>query len=220
MAESREPHPPSDPRPTLGRDSLMSRAEQDRSMRVQLIAALVLGVAFIASGLYLWRRPRTPSDGSALEAAAASASASVGDAAGPPVAVAEAGTPPPVTLSDTRILACHDRGPKKTAPDQCDHLAPLEKALANAVEQSAACLPESVGGATIEYVADVSFLRHRVSVILPRAGRSVRDQKALVACASAVRSAMSAVELGSVDHQHARYKISVTATYRHALRGG
>jgi hypothetical protein len=82
------------------------------------------------------------------------------------------------------------------------------------VEQYAACVVPSSPGASIEYVADVSFARRRVSVSLPRAGRSVQDRKVLRACASAVRGAMQAVALDGVDHQHARYQIAITATYR------
>jgi hypothetical protein len=59
----------------------------------------------------------------------------------------------------------------------------------------------------------VSFSRRKVSVILPRAGRSVRDRKVLSACATAVRGAMGGLALDGIDHQHAQYRISVIATY-------
>jgi hypothetical protein len=52
-----------------------------------------------------------------------------------------------------------------------------------------------------------------VHVAVPRAGRSLDDRKALVACAAAVRGAMQGLTLESVTHGHARYKIAVTATY-------
>jgi hypothetical protein len=198
----------------------VSRAAQDRSARTQLGAALLVGLVLIASGLYLWRRPRLQADAATIAETDTSAASAADDAGGRIIAAADAGSPSPITLSDTRVVACHDRGPKKTPADQCDHVATLEKALVNAVEQSAACVPESVGAGTIEYVADVSFSRHKVSVVLPRAGRSVRDLKVVGACATAVRSAMYSVPLEGFDHQHARYKISVTATYRHAVRGG
>ncbi len=195
----------------------MSRAAHDRSVRVQFGAALVLGLILLATGLYLWRRPHTPADASSADAEPA-ASIAVADAAPAPVPTAEA--PAPVTLSDARVLACHDRGTRKTAPDQCDHVATVEKALTTAVEEAVGCMPTSVSGGTIEYVADVSFLRHKLLVTLPRAGRSVHDRKILSACASAVRSAMHRLPLDGVSHDHARYQISVTATYRGAARGG
>jgi hypothetical protein len=184
-------------------------------MRVQIAAALLVGLVLVATGLYLWRRPHTPADSTVSDAASASASAPSALGSSPSLtSPADAGRPSPVTLSDARVIGCHDRGPKKTPADECDHVAPIEKALANAVEQSASCVPDSVNGGTIEYVADVSFLRHKVNVVLPRGGRSVRDRKVLVACATAVRSAMTAVPLDGLDHQHARYRIAVTATYR------
>jgi hypothetical protein len=118
------------------------------------------------------------------------------------------------------VLACQDRGSKKTAPDQCDHVARLEQALSSAITQSASCVPAGSSGGTIEYIADVSFSRHKVSVSLPRAGRSLRDKHVIHACSMAVRGAMHAMPLEGVDHEHARYKIAVTATYRGAGTGG
>jgi hypothetical protein len=224
MSEPREPvHPPSDPRPALRRTRL-SRVPEDRPFRVELAAALVLGVALVVSGLFLWRRPRAATDPAAE---APSATAVGAEDSGATAAVVDAG-PPPVVLSEARVLGCHDPGPRKTPPDQCDHVSSIEKALASAVERSASCAshpavtgatsssspPGAASGGTIEYVADVSFRRHKVSVILPRAGRSVHDRKVLAACASAVRGAMTGVALDGVGHEHARYQIAVIATYR------
>lgn len=219
MADRREPsHPPSDPHPALARAGSLLGAE-DRPVRVQLVGALLLGLVLVASGLWLWRRPRSAEAATSPEPAVASAAVPLvaGDAglAGVGIGIgAEAGAPGPVTLSDTRILACHDRGPKKTPADQCDHVAPIEQALTGAITQASACVPPAAGGGTIEYVADVSFLRHKLNVSLPRAGRSVHDRKVLRACSTAVRGALQGVALDGVDHQHARYKIAVTATYR------
>ena len=197
------------------------RAADDRSVRAQVAAALLVGFVLVAVGLYMWRRPRHSAEPSAADLAALeSASAAVDLAAVPPAVASTADSSSPVKLSDARVLGCHDRGPRKTPVDQCDHLAPVEKALTSAVEHAAACVPDSTGGGTIEYVADISFLRHKVNVLLPRAGRSVSDRKVIGACGAAVRSAMQAVSLDGMDHQHARYKISVTATYRHSAPGG
>jgi hypothetical protein len=195
---------------------------EDRPVRVQLVGALLLGLVLVASGLYLWRRPRSGADSSSSDPAAASAS--IAPLAGDPGIVAppavDAGASSPVALSDARILACHDRGSKKTPPDQCDHIGSIERALSSAISQASACVPTAGGGGTIEYVADVSFSRHRVNVSLPRAGRSVHDRKVLRACSTAVRGALQGVALDGVDHQHARYQIAVTATYRGSASGG
>jgi hypothetical protein len=48
----------------------------------------------------------------------------------------------------------------------------------------------------------------------------VHDRKALRACSTAVRGALQGVALEGMDHQHARYKIAVTATYRGTSNGG
>jgi hypothetical protein len=195
----------------------------DRPGRLQLGAALLLGLVLVASGLYMWRRPRS-TEGQADDTAATapSAMASPGDAGAILGAFpAEAGAASGVAITEPRVLACQDRGSKRTAPDACDRLAPVEKALADAINQAATCVQSGTSnGGTIEYVADVSFSRHKVGVSLPRAGRSVHDKKALRSCASAVRSALSGMALDGVDHQHARYKIAVTATYKGSAASG
>jgi hypothetical protein len=209
----REPsHPPSDPRPARMRSSGDGFPAADRPARAQLILTTLAGLVLVASGLYLWRRPRTPADSG--DAVPASASAMAVEDARAPLARMDAGGPSTVTVSEPRILGCHDKGSRKTPADQCDHVATVEQALAQAIEQSAACGSSSTSGGSIEYLADVSFLRHRVHVSLPRMGRSMHDRKVVGACATAVREAMQAVTLDAADHQHARYQISVTATYR------
>jgi hypothetical protein len=215
MGDRREPsHPPSDPHPALVRPGGVFAVE-DRPVRLQLVGALLLGLVLVASGLYVWRRPRSAdSPSSELSPAASAASQDTAVSAAASVSGGDAGAEGAApALSAARVLGCHDRGSRKTPPDQCDHLATVEQALSSAIEQAASCVPTASGG-TIEYVADVSFLRHKVTVSLPRAGRSVRDGKVLRACSTAVRGAMQGVALSSVDHAHARYKIAVTATYR------
>jgi hypothetical protein len=181
-------------------------------VRIQLVAALVLGLVLVASGLYLWRRPHASGDASSSGTASGAPDADIGDA-GAVAVVVEAG-PPPVSISEPRLLGCHDRGPKVTPADACDHIAPVEQALSKAIEQSVACFPSTGDGATIEYVADVSFSRHKVRVSMPRTGRSEHDRKVVSGCGTAIREAMHALELDGIEHQHARYEIAVTASYR------
>lgn len=205
-------HPPSEPHPSFSRSRppAPSMALEDRPVRVQLIVALVLGLVLVATGL-LWRRPRTSAEGAVAEAGPAA------DAGGPDDGSAHLSAidaaPPPVALSEPRVLGCHDRGTRVTSPEDCDHLASVEQALSQAIEQAVGCFPATQDGATIEYLADVSFSRHKFRVMLPRAGRSTRDRKVVSACAAAVRESMH-LELEKVDHRHARYEISITATYK------
>jgi hypothetical protein len=125
-------------------------------------------------------------------------------------------------VSEARVLGCHDRGPKVTPPDQCDHVPAVEKALSAAIEQAASCVSPSASGgpSTIEYVVELSFLHSRLTVSLPHEGRSVRDRRVVHACASAVRAAMQLTQLQGVPHEHAQYKIALTATYRGAPDAG
>lgn len=222
MARREPSHPPSDPHTV--RVSGIAFGQDDRPGRLQLGAALLLGLVLVASGLYLWRRPHSSADSSADDPAAAllpSAGALAGDAGMITGALgAEAGSPSQVALSEPRVLACQDSGSKKTPPDACDRLAPVEQALANAITQAATCVQNAGAGGTIEYVADVSFSRHQVHVSLPKAGRSMHDRKVLRSCSAAVRTGLQGLGLDSIDHQHARYKIAVTATYHGSASGG
>jgi hypothetical protein len=229
MPARREPsHPPSDPHPSrVSGPAFGGLAGDEGPGRLQLGAALLLGLVLVASGLYMWRRPRSvdasPDDTAAASASGTAALGAIGDAGLVLGAFApDAGGPSAVALTEPRVLNCQDRGSKTTAPDACDRLAPVERALADAINHAATCVQAggTAGGGTIEYVADVSFSRHKVGVSLPRAGRSVHDRKAIRSCATAVRSALQAMALDSVDHQHARYKIAVTATYKGTASGG
>ena len=208
--------PPSDPRPTRARTRGDGFPTVDPPPRAQLIGAVVVGLALVASGVYLWRRPRGAVDPRSV---APSASALAVEDARSPAGLLDAGGPSTVTLSEARVLACHDKGIRKTPAEQCDHLATVEQALARAISQTASCSAASNAGGTIEYVADVSFLRRKVKISLPRSGRSLRDRRVVEACAVAVREAMDAVPLDGADHEHSRYKISVTATYRGKIQG-
>jgi hypothetical protein len=224
MVDKRQPSlPPSDPRqpaggpfaPRNGRDDFVAG---DRPGRAVLVGAVVFGLMLVATGVYLWRRPSARIDGGG-ESALGAPSPSVGDDAAPAPVVAEVQPLSPVTLSDARVLGCHDKGRATTPPDECDHLPVIEQALARVIKQAVSCVPDTSSAGAIEYIADVSFSRHRLRVSLPRAGRSVRDRKVIHACATAVRDGMQTVALDSVDHKHARYSISVTATYRGSSAG-
>ena len=205
-SSSRASVPPSEPRSS--RASLSSLdAAVERPARLQMIVALMLGLVLVAIPLYLWRRPRADS---------IAVTRSGGDAASPqamtmtPPETARADPRP--TLSEPRVLACQDPGPKKTPAERCDHLVDLEKAFAKAIEDSFACVPKDASG-TIQYVADVSFKRRTIGVFAPKGGRSIRSSKVASGCASAVKKKLYAVVLDGMPHEHARYKIAITATY-------
>lgn len=211
--------PPSEPRPA-SRSGIQTAdalgGGWDRPARLQMIAALLLGLVLVTIPLYLWRRPRAEAEpivGS--EPGASSPALGVSVAAPPPVA--EAGA---LSLGEPHIGSCQDPGSKKTAADQCDRLPVVEKALARAIEDSAGCVPDSAGGGTIVYVADVSFARKKAPIVLtlPKDGRSLHNAKAIAACTSAVKQKLVGQTLDGVTHAHARYHVAITATYPGPVR--
>jgi hypothetical protein len=202
--------PPSEPRPSRGSLSVID-AHVDRPARLQLIIALLLGLVLVAIPLYLWRRPRA-------ESIAVTAPADGGAA---PVDTLGAGGSPPeerVTVSEPRLLSCHDPGPKKTPTEHCDRLADVEKALAKAVEESASCVPKDAGGGAIPFVAEVHFKKRTLSVTSPKEGRTLKNAKVAGACALALKAKLSSVQLDGMKHEHQRYRIGVTATYPGATK--
>src|SRR5258708_10835389 len=215
MSEFRAPsRPPSDPYAALARGRATVGVPPDRPTPTQLVAASLVGLLLLTGGLFMWRVPHSAADGVPPEATAGRPlERAADDDAGDRPSI-DAGTiAAPVVLSGARVVGWHDRGSRKTTPDACDRVVALERALSLAIEHAVGCLPTSPEGATIEYLADVSFTRHKVRVSLPRLARTVHGRKIVSACAAAVRDGMAGVALGNMDHQHARYQISITATY-------
>lgn len=226
---------PAEPRALRrGRPSELSALDAglERPARIQMAIATVLGIALVAIPLYLWRRPRSVNEAvgdsarpqASAEVANADAAAAPGGAAGAGAAAgvgAAAGgqgsgaATPGVALSDARVVECHDAGSKKTAPADCDHLPAVEKTIAAAIVQSASCVPASAGGGTIEYEADVSFLRKHnpIAITAPHDGRTVKGAHVAVACIKAIKAALGPPALSNVPHTHGRYKITIVATY-------
>jgi hypothetical protein len=209
---SRASVPPSEPRSTSrGSFSQLDIGGADRPARLQMIVALILGLVLVAIPLYLWRRPRA-------DAVAVSGASDGGTEPSTAAPAAPAASEEKPTVTDVRNLLCQDPGPKKTAPEQCDHVVDVEKAFAKAIEESAGCMPKEAGGGTVIYVAEVSFKRKVLNVATPKEGRTIKNLKAIGACQAAVKSRLQALPLDPITHAHARYKISVTATYPGAVK--
>jgi hypothetical protein len=190
----------------MSRASLTAEGVHERPARLQMIVALALGLLLVALPLYLWRRPRA-------ESINVTTSATPGDGAAA-FGVRPAPEPePPIVLAPPKVLACQDPGPKKTPPEQCDHLESIEQALAKAIEDSVDCAAKEPTGGTIVYVADVSFKRRTVGLLVPREGRTIKTTRTIQACQAAVKSKLHGVRLDGIAHQHARYKIAIAATY-------
>jgi hypothetical protein len=202
MAEGPSSHPPSEPRTEKrsGRDGVV----YERPARLQMIIALVLGLVLVAIPLYLWRRPRVESPVVMSDADAGALALAVADAQ----AAEDAGSA--VALSEPRVLQCQDPGPGSTAPEKCDHLVDFEKAFAKAIRESGGCT-SSAG--TLPYVADVSFARKKqpIHLSIAKDGRTIKTKTA--PCVAAIKKSLGAVPLDAMKHEHARYKISLVATY-------
>lgn len=224
---SRTPDPPSEPRPPSARER-KRRDEGGGLTRVQMGVAIGVGLGLVAIPLFFMGRHGASGSGQG-PAASSSSSVDSGEVAlalgdgpirtspPPPPAAAvppDAGPGAIVLLSEPRVLSCHDPGPKKTPPNECDRLPAFEQALTKAIEQSASCVVAGSGGGTIVYVGDVSFARKRKPVVLhlPRDGRTVKGSKTVSACGASVKRLLSNFNLEG-QHAHTRYKISVVATY-------
>src|SRR5262249_2596130 len=118
-----------------------------------------------------------------------------------------------LVIGEAKTLSCHDPGPKKTAPEQCDHVADLEKAFAKAIEENSSCVTKDVGGGTIIYIADLTFKKKTVTVATPKEGRTLKSPKAATSCEKAVRNRLANLPFDTIKHEHARYRVSITATY-------
>ncbi|MFO0676723.1 MAG: hypothetical protein U0169_09320 [Polyangiaceae bacterium] len=137
-----------------------------------------------------------------------------------PAAVAAPAPPPPaprtpVALGTWRSIGCHDPGPRRTRPEDCDHLGPIEDAIAQAIVATGDCMPDSVGGGTVDYVVDFSFGRKREAFRLAtkRGEGAVKDARAVAGCKAAIKHALADVPLPPVTHAHARYAMAITAAY-------
>lgn len=204
VGPSRVSVPPSEPRPSRTSFSQIDLATADRPARVQMIVALVLGLVLVAIPLYLWRRPRADTIPMSTSP----------DAAAATVEPTSAAPPEKPQIGETKVILCQDPGTKKTAAEQCDHVADLEKAIVKAIEEAGPCA-KGEGGGAIGYVADVSFKRKAIAISTSKEKTTLKSAKAVSACQAAVKGKLGSVAFDSLTHSHSRYKIAVTATYSH-----
>ncbi len=209
MRASQPSHPPSEPRPIPGRPG--ADAGSDRPARVQLIAALLLLLVLVVVPLYLWRRPRAVVETEAPNASASVAAATI--TSDEVARVEKVHTKDGVTVTDAKVIGCHDRGSKRTAPSSCDHLPGLEAALSKAVLDAASCAPAGTPAGAIAFVVDASYGRHKspMKVTQGRDGTTM-PPKVVAACLAEVKRVLASAPLDQT-HAHARYRLEVDATY-------
>jgi hypothetical protein len=201
--------PPSAPASLEGRRSSLKRPGS-RGPRLEYLAAFAVGLLLVGVQVFFWRR-----HGASASSADVVADAGAADAGIVVAADAGAAAMPAVVVTELRVLECHDRGSKRTPPEECDHLPPIEQAFVKAIEQNAACAPPSTGGGSVTYTLDFSFLRKRTPFYFGalKEGRTLKSPKAVVACLAAFKRTLAPMPIEGIAHGHARYKMSVVATY-------
>ena len=218
MSPGREPSHPafrSAPRPCPARRERRGAfAADDRPVRIQLVAALVLGLVLVASGLYLWRRPHASPDGDGRRGPPHSARAAC-RTPGIVAVVVDAGAGAGRRSPRRGSSAATTAGRRRRRRTQCDHVAPVEQALR--------ARDRAVGGVRLRRrrtarpsnTSPTSASRGTRCASACRGGAArCTTARSSRACATAVREAMHARGARRLEHEHARYKIAVTATYR------
>jgi hypothetical protein len=206
--------PPSEPRPIASRPGADAGPERTNPVqgRVQLIAALLLLLVLVVVPLYLWRRPRATAS-EAQTNAAQLASAQVAETTQQLPPDPKPHTKDGVTVTDAKLVACHDPGSKRTAPAACDHLPGFEGALAKAILDSASCVPPGTPAGTITFHADASFARHKAPIRVKHTQGTTLPPKLVAACVADVRKSLSSIALDQA-HAHARYDVEIDAQYK------
>jgi hypothetical protein len=183
--------------------------DDEKPAHAQYIVAAVLAVSLLVIPIALLNRSRTIG-----KPIAPSPSASAPDPADLVVAAPEEPTAPEVQISAFKFTSCHDSGAKRTAPEQCDRPDALESSVRAAVKDAQSCVPDNTGGA-IAYAFDVGFTKKKGSVVVsaPKDGRTLKSGKVAQKCADLVREKLEQQPLEQIKHEHARYKLSLIATY-------
>ena len=207
--------PPSSLPPSHPTYRHLGTAGIDRSVRVQMIIALVAGLVMVAVPLYLWRRPRaeaateresrkpapppvSAAPPTALDAPAASAA---------PTADAKI---PGLLLSEPKMIKC-GAGRGKIFPEQCDRQGHFEELLLKTLRESPRCAPEKGVSGTVNFVLDIDHKTKKLKVWAGKSSTMKRAaRKKIVGC---VNQALPPADWAQVIHQHAKYQIAVLATY-------
>lgn len=207
--------PPSSLPPSHPTYRHLGTAVVDRSVRIQMLVALVAGLVMVAVPLYLWRRPRSeaPAERDARKSVASASASAPLTALDLPAASTAAPSPaktPGLLLSEPKTLRCSS-GKSRVPPEQCDRQTPLEELLLKTLQETPACAPEKGASGSINFVLDVD---HKTKKLKVWAGKSSTLKKAprkkVLAC---VARALPTPEWAQLIHQHQKYQISVLATY-------
>lgn len=210
----RPPFPSAPSDPALRRLGVGPTSGHTRPIRAQLIVVVVLGLMLLAVPLYLWRRPTLATKVKAEPSALPSASSA------PPIALPtavpslpDAGVldPERVKLAPVKKVRCGASARHSSDAENCDSLAFFEKALADAVKNSADCAPRSQKSGSVNFVLEIDFTRKYLHVF-PGASGDFRGPKAR-RTTKCVQNALPPPDWASIVHQHRYYAIALMATY-------
>jgi len=194
----------------------LGTAAVDRSVRVQMVIVLVVGLVMVAVPLYLWRRPKaeaaSPGEARkpATSAEAPPRTLTALDNPTPAASTTAAAKMPGLLLSEPKIIKCSS-GKSKVSPEQCDRQSYFEETLLKVIQENTSCLPEKGGSGSINFVLDVDHKAKKIKAWAGKSGSMKRaPRKKVVAC---VNKALPTPDWAQVPHQHQKYQLSVLATY-------
>lgn len=193
----------------------LGTAVVDRSVRVQMVIALIAGLIMIAVPLYLWRRPHTEvgTEQEARRPAAAASSVVLSTALDGPatsVSATYVGTVPGLLLGDIKTLKC-GVGRMKTPPEQCDRQPYFESLLVKTLRESPNCIPEKGANGSVNLVLDIDHKAKKIRVWAGRTGTMKRAVRQKIA--GCIQRAFTPPEWSQIIHQHPKYQLSLLATF-------
>ena len=204
MVRSSQPLPPRS-ESNLRRLS-RSAGGAERPLRAQLVLGSMLGLALIATPLYLLRRPSGAPGASLSDAGVsvfggvfhdeADASSPVGQVLLGPIQRVKCGASPSQISNEGEL---------------CDALPALEEALRQSVLGAADCAPRTGKEGSINFVLEVDFESSRYNLFPGKSGKW-RGPQARRAIQCVLRG-FPPVDLTSVSHQFGYYAIAVLAVY-------
>jgi hypothetical protein len=178
----------------------------ERPLRAQLVLGSMLGLALIATPLYLLRRPSgaprapLPDAGVSVFGGAfhneADASSPVGQVLLGPIQRVKCGASPSQVSNEGEL---------------CDALPALEEALRQSVLGAADCAPRTGKEGSINFVLEVDFENSRYNLFPGKSGKW-RGPQARRAIQCVLRG-FPPVDLTTVSHQYGYYAIAVLAVY-------
>jgi hypothetical protein len=184
----------------------------ERPLRAQLVVAVVIGLMLMAVPLYLWRRPSMEL---AAEGGAAPEAANVAVAVAARVLEEPKGHEPEPASAEfssvVRVSCSSAPNRKGESGELCDRLPFFEKALTDAVQSAAGCVPKTGKAGSINYVLTVDFTRRKLHVFPGQSG----DWKGPSArrATECVAKALPKPDFATIAHKYRYYVLAQMVRY-------